>query len=116
MNHSAAASEDAEAWQSVAMVLGWPEWQVKDRKNYVEVPKTEEEKIKIKEQKIKIKEEKSKTRLREAKGSTDFETLKKLNRSEQIQILKDLGYPRMRIKKLKKESDLIEEIIEMNKK
>ena len=27
-NLKAAASEDAEAWQSVAMVLGWPEWQI----------------------------------------------------------------------------------------
>jgi len=117
-NLKAAASEDAEAWQSVAMVLGWPEWQVKDRKNYVEAPKTEEEKIKIKEQKIKIKEEKSKTRLREAKGSTDYETLKKLNKSEQLRILKNLGVGNKTLKRLKtsKEAELIEEIIKINKK
>ena len=108
-NIAGAMGEDAETWQRVAMMLGWPEWQIKDKKKIVKAPKTKEEKIKI-------KKERSKTRVKEAKGSTDYKTLKKLNRSEQIQILKDLGYPRMRIKKLKKESDLIEEIIEMNKK
>ncbi len=108
-NIAGAMGEDAETWQRVAMMLGWPEWQIKDKKKIVKAPKTKEEKIKI-------KEERSKTRVKEAKGSTDYKTLKKLNRSEQIQMLKDLGYPRMRIKKLKKESDLIEEIIEMNKK
>ena len=107
-NLKAAAAEDTEAWQSVAMVLGWPEWQLKDRKNYVEAPKTKEEKIKF-------KQERSKAKVKEAEGSTDYKTLKKLNRSEQVQMLKDLGYPRMRIKKLKKESDLIKEIIEINK-
>ena len=33
-NLKAAAAEDTEAWQSVAMVLGWPEWQLStDDKN-----------------------------------------------------------------------------------
>ena len=30
-NLKAASSDEAEAWQSVAMVLGWPEWQVKEK-------------------------------------------------------------------------------------
>ena len=117
-NLKAAAAEDTEAWQSVAMVLGWPEWQVKDRKNYVEAPKTEEEKIKIKEQKIKIKEEKSKTRLKEAKGSTDYETLKKLSKQEQLRLLKNLGVGGYSLKKYKKlkEDELIKIIIKKNKK
>tara|TARA_B110000305_G_scaffold239051_1_gene305904 strand:- start:60 stop:8507 length:8448 start_codon:yes stop_codon:yes gene_type:complete len=34
-NLKAAAAEDTEAWQSVAMVLGWPEWQIKGKQNYV---------------------------------------------------------------------------------
>jgi hypothetical protein len=110
-NLKAAASEDAEAWQSVAMVLGWPEWQVKDRKNYVEAPKTEEEKIKI-------NEERSKTRLKEAKGSTDYETLKKLNKQEQLRLLKNTGLGSQRIRKYKKlkEDELIKIIIKRNKK
>ena len=27
-NLKAAASDEAEAWQSLAMILGWPEWQI----------------------------------------------------------------------------------------
>ena len=116
-NLSAAMDDETETWQSIAMVLGWPEWQIKGRQNYVEAPKTEEEKAKIKEQKIKIKEEKSKTRLREAKGSTDFETLKKLNKKEQVEMLLKLGYPKGKLSRSNfKEAELIEEIIKRNKK
>ena len=35
-NLSAAMDEENEAWQSIAMVLGWPEWQIKGKQNYVE--------------------------------------------------------------------------------
>ena len=28
-NISSAMAEDTETWQSVAMMLGWPEWQIK---------------------------------------------------------------------------------------
>ena len=110
-NLKAAASEDAEAWQSVAMVLGWSEWQIKERKNYVEIPKTEEEKLKI-------KEDKSKTILKEAKGSTDYETLKKLNKKQQLRLLKNLGVGGYNLKKYKKlkEDELIKIIIKKNKK
>ena len=110
-NLKAASDEETETWQSIAMVLGWPEWQIKGRQNYVEAPKTDEEKIKI-------KEERSKTRLKEAKGSTDFKTLKKLNKEEQLRILKNLGVGNKTLKRLKKskEADLIKEIIKRNKK
>ena len=37
-NLKAAADEDTEAWQSLAMVLGWPEWQVKDKKSLTKKP------------------------------------------------------------------------------
>jgi hypothetical protein len=110
-NLKTAASEDAEAWQSIAMILGWPEWQLKDEKNYVEAPKTKEEKAEI-------KSNKSKERLKAAKGSTDFETLKKLNKEEQLRILKNTGVGSQDLRKYKKlkEAELIEEIIKRNKK
>jgi len=110
-NLKAAASEDAEAWQSIAMVLGWPEWQLKDRENYVAVPKTKEEKAKT-------KAIKSKERLKAAKGSTDFETLKKLNKQEQLRILKNTGVGSQDLRRYKKlkEADLINEIIKRNKR
>ena len=110
-NLSAAMDDETETWQSIAMVLGWPEWQIKGRQNYVEAPKTEEEKIKI-------NEERSKTRLKEAKGSTDYETLKKLNKQEQLRLLKNTGLGSQRIRKYKKlkEDELIKIIIKRNKK
>ena len=110
-NLSAAMDDETETWQSIAMVLGWPEWQIKGKQNYVEAPKTKEEKIKI-------KEEKSKTRLKAAKGSTDFETLKKLNKQEQLRILKNTGVGSQDLRRYKKlkEADLINEIIKRNKR
>ena len=109
-NLSAAMDEENEAWQSIAMFLGWPEWQIKGKQNYVEAPKTEEEKIKIKEQRSKI-------RVKEAKGSTDYETLKKLNKKEQVEMLLKLGYPKGKLRRSNfKEAELIEEIIKRNKK
>ena len=36
-NISAAMGEDAETWQRVAMMLGWPEWQVKTKKEEAQV-------------------------------------------------------------------------------
>ena len=116
-NLSAAMDDETETWQSIAMVLGWPEWQIKGRQNYVEAPKTDEEKAKIKEQKIKIKEQRSKVRVKEAKGSTDYETLKKLNKKEQVEMLLKLGYPKGKLSRSNfKEAELIEEIIKRNKK
>ncbi len=35
-NLSAAMDEETETWQSIAMILGWPEWQIKGKQNYVE--------------------------------------------------------------------------------
>ena len=102
--------EETETWQSIAMVLGWPEWQIKGRQNYVTAPKTEEEKIKIKEQR-------SKTRIKEARGSTEYKTLKKLNKKEQVEMLIKLGYPKGKLRRSNfKEADLINEIIKRNKR
>ena len=38
-NLKAASDQETETWQSIAMVLGWPEWQIKGRQNYVEESK-----------------------------------------------------------------------------
>lgn len=40
-----AAADDAEAWQSVAMVMGWPKWQLEDA-DKIEIPKRRPVKIK----------------------------------------------------------------------
>ncbi len=43
-NLSAAMDQETETWQSVAMVLGWPEWQIKGKQNYVESPEVKKKK------------------------------------------------------------------------
>jgi hypothetical protein len=45
-NIDAALAEDTELWERIAMLGGWPEWQIKSRKNYVEAPKATKEQIK----------------------------------------------------------------------
>ena len=59
---------------------------------------------------------KSKNRVKAASGSTDFETLKNLNKAEQVKMLKSLGYGTYRINKAKKEADRIKLIQDANKK
>jgi len=105
-NLSAAMDQETETWQSVAMVLGWPEWQIKGR------PKT---KPITKEEKAERRKQTSINKLNKAKGSTDFETLKKLNKAQQVEMLKDLGYGSQDLRKAKKEADRIQLIIEANR-
>ena len=113
-NLSAAMDDETETWQSIAMVLGWPEWQIMGKQSAVQVPLEP----KTKQEELKIKEEKSKIRIKEAKGSTDYETLKKLNKQEQLRLLKNTGLGSQRIRKYKKlkEDELIKIIIKRNKK
>ncbi len=46
-NISAALEEDTEAWQSVAMILGWSEWQIKPPKPKVKIKKSRKKKAKL---------------------------------------------------------------------
>jgi hypothetical protein len=108
-NLSAAMDEETETWQSIAMVLGWPEWQVRSKQNYVESPKTEEEKAKLKiNNKIDI--------YKKAKGSKDYDTIKKLTSDQQIKMLKSLGFGEYTIKNAKTEKAKIDLIIAKNNK
>ena len=89
-------SEEADWWQTTAMLGGWPRWSIMpDRDEYV----------------TKSKEDKYK----EAQGSNDFETLKALNKAQQEKMLKDLGYGTRAIKDAKTEADRIKLIQEVNK-
>ena len=106
-NIDAALAEDTDTWQSIAMMAGWPKW------NIMAEPINP---AMTKEQKTENKLERSKNRVKAATGSKDFETLKKLNKAEQVKMLKDLGYGTYRINKAKKEADRIKLIQEANKK
>ena len=57
-NLSAAMDEEAETWQSIAMVLGWPEWQIMGKQSAVKIPlesKSKLEKIRAEEKRLGVK-------------------------------------------------------------
>ena len=101
-----AMAEDTEAWQSVAMILGWPKWQLEV--DIPDAPLTEE-------QKEKVKANKAVEAYKAAKGSTDYDTIKKLTSAQQIKMLKGLGYGEYTIKNAKSEKAKIDLIIHKNK-
>ena len=106
-NIKGALDEENETWQSIAMVLGWPGWQIKPK----EKPLTEEQK-KARNEANKI--QRKKDAYKAAKGSTDYDTLKKLDSAQQIKMLKSLGYGEYTIKKAKSEKEKIDLIIYKN--
>ena len=110
-NIDGALSEEAELWQSTSMMGGWPRWSIMpDRDEYVTRPKSKEEKLEIKLQR-------DNQRYEAATGSTDFETIKKLNRKQQMEMIKSMKVSRREMSKLKnaKEAELINWIIKNNK-
>ena len=78
------------------MLAGWPEWQIMPKVN-------------------KSKSEFVKGFKPSKKDMSDYNTMKKLNKDEQIKILEDLGVGDMAIRKAKKEDDGIKLIIKASK-
>ena len=105
-NLEGAMNEENDLWQRIAMLGGWPKWQLEMPKS--EVPASPEEKQKA-------KENKSLDRYKAAKGSTDYETIKKLTSDQQIKMLRGLGYGEYTIKNAKSEKAKIDLIIHKNK-
>ena len=76
-NIKGALDEENETWQSIAMVLGWPDWQIKPK----EKPLTEEQK-KARNEANKV--QRKKEAYISAKGSTDYDTVKKIDQSMEM--------------------------------
>ena len=104
-NIEGALDEDNEIWQRIAMMGGWPKWQLEDPKTPAAL--TPEEKT---EKKANVKIENYK----KAKGSKDYDTIKKLTSAQQIKMLKSLGFGEYTIKKAKSEDAKIKLIIAKN--
>jgi len=102
-----AMADETEAWQAVANVLGWPSWQLEQREYTNSVELTPQQ-IEVQKQTKEYQEYK------DAEGSTDYESIKKLTSSQQIKMLKELGYDSYAIKKAKSEKDKIDLIIKVN--
>ena len=101
-NIKGALEDDQETWKSVAMLLGWPEWQLEDK---------EDSKPKTPEEKAVAKEDKKEARYKAAVGSTDYDTIKDLTAPQQIELMKSLGIDSDTIKKAKSEDAKIKLII-----
>ena len=101
-NIKGALEDDQESWKSVAMLLGWPEWQLEDK---------EDSKPKTPEEKAVVKEDKKEARYKAAVGSTDYDTIKDLTAPQQIKLMKSLGIDSDTIKKAKSEDAKIKLII-----
>jgi hypothetical protein len=94
-NIEGALSEEADWWQSTLMFGGWPRWDImSEEKGDVKIPLVDRQAANMKA----------------ASGSTDYDVLKKLNKKQQVKILKDLGVGNNTIKKLRTEKDRIEYI------
>ena len=112
-----------EDWQRIAMLLGWPKWQLESDKQRLDRYSEEKEGRK----KYRAEEKKKNTRqyfpkslptkeqykAQELKKQSD--TLFKLSKSEQIDSLRTLGLTTDAIKRLKYEQDRVNKIIELNK-
>jgi hypothetical protein len=90
------------------MMLGWPEWQIKPQERKSSKPKT-------KEQKAKLKLDRDNTNYKAAQSSSDYDVLKKLNKAQQVKMLKELGYGNRSISKARKEDDRIKLIQKVRK-
>ena len=90
-----AMSDDSEAWQKVAAMLGWPQWQLEGK---------ETKDARRDELKDKIRAEKA------------IEDPSKYTKAQQVDILKQHGYSDEEIKKLKKEEDRVKAILKSQEK
>ena len=106
-NIEGALNEDNEAWKRLAMLGGWPKWQLEDPKSYVSLTP---------EQKAEAKISSKINNYKKAKGSKDYETIKKLTSDQQIKMLKSLGFGEYTIKNAKTEKAKIDLIIAKNSK
>jgi len=106
-NIEGALDEDNEIWQRVAMMGGWPKWQLESPKTAADLSP---------EQKAEVKAKSKIDNYKKAKGSKDYETIKKLTSDQQIKMLKGLGFGEYTIKNAKTEKAKIDLIIAKNSK
>ena len=131
-NIKEASDSDNAWWQRLALINGWNTWDLgvtpddlEEAREEIEIIKSEK-KIEKKEADKKRKEEERLEKLRQGKFDylTDeefevvqkTETLTKLNKSDQVNMLMELGLSSTEIKKLKYEADRVNKIIELTKK
>ena len=131
INIKEASDSDNAWWQRIALINGWNTWDLNVTPDDLEKAREEVDIIKSEKQKIKKeadKKKKEKERLEKLRqGKFDYltdeefevvqktETLTKLNKSEQVNMLMELGLSAKEIKALKYEADRVNKIIELTK-
>jgi hypothetical protein len=138
-NISAALDSETEAWQSTANILGWPEWQLqseqqkqdkraeKDPSNYSKAEQvyilkqyglTDDEIRDLKDEERRVNTildlQKSKKKIYKPPASIKKYTKLKndTTKEQQEKMLRDLGYSKREIKKLKYEDDRVNAIMD----
>ena len=127
INIKEATDSDNAVWQRIALINGWNTWDLGVTPDDLEKAKEEIEVIK-KEKKKQKKEAKEKAKKeKKRQGKFDYlsekevalierkESLTKLNKSEQVNMLMELGLSSKEIKALKYEEDRVNKIIELTK-
>tara|TARA_R110000765_G_scaffold158584_2_gene262160 strand:+ start:24 stop:1388 length:1365 start_codon:yes stop_codon:yes gene_type:complete len=123
-NVQGALDETNENWQRVAMLLGWPKWQLENQLQRAERFKQEKEGRKDYREQTKLKNTRQykpkkllttdSYKAQQLKKQSD--ELFKLNKSVQVDSLRSLGLTTDAIKRLKYEKDRVNKIIELNNK
>ncbi len=116
--------ETNESWQRVAMLLGWPKWQLEN--NVQQADRFAKEKEGRKQYRAEQKKKttrqykpqplQTQASFKAAKLKEQSDSLFKLNKSVQIDSLRKLGLTTDAIKRLKYEKDRVNKIIELSKK
>ena len=123
-NIQGAMDETNESWQRVAMLLGWPKWQLENEKQKADRFAEEKEGRKEYRQYVKNKNirkykpmtlKQAADKKKAEKLAEQTKTLFKLKKAEQIDSLRQLGLTTDAIKRLKYEEDRVNKIIELNK-
>tara|TARA_R110002020_G_scaffold118140_2_gene270091 strand:- start:347 stop:10285 length:9939 start_codon:yes stop_codon:yes gene_type:complete len=123
-NIQGAMDSTNEDWQRIAMLLGWPKWQLETKEQ--STTRYEEGKEGRKQERKRIKAKNTRQyfpkrpiTIEEFEASEleeETKTLFKLNKSEQLDSLRSLGLTTDAIKRLKYEEDRVNKILELSKK
>ena len=111
-----AANSDNEAWQRIALMMGWNTWDVGVETTGVEEARKEMKMVKDVQKIEGVTEEKAKEIVKDKEKLKVVQQkieLFDLNKKQQVDKLKDLGLTSKEIKALKLESDRVSKIIEL---
>jgi hypothetical protein len=115
-NISAAMKQEKEAWERIALILGWPEWQIQVGEK--EKVKKDKKQVAPEEKGLRVIEKYSEEFINEHRDSLALivhreNQLIKLRKDEQIDILKSFDLSDKEINKLKYEQKRVNKIIEL---